>query len=232
MYTIQPCNPLSTAAEPAKYASFDGSRPSTTSHVPHHTHIHILLSRAYSLPRPRNCNFAHANRSDCPHNLLELQALHPAQPLTLILYCSDFTLTLLHTVRSLDHRNPTGAQHATSARSWFLIVCCIDSTHASFPYAPGSCTLSHTLSLDSYFRPTTGKSSKPAGLSPLVDSVRSRQRASPYTYFSFTHKFPERALTYRGYVSFSDICGAWFGFGSGLGWYNYDDRSDGKKWKR
>ena len=130
-----------------KYASLDGSRPSTTSHVPHHTHILILFSRAsapYSLPRPRNCNFAHANRSDDPHNLLELQALHTAQPLALILYCSNFTLTLRHTVRSLDNRNPIGAQHATSARSWLLIVCCIDSTNASFPYAPGSCTHSHT----------------------------------------------------------------------------------------
>ena len=39
--------------------------------IPHHTLI--LLARAsapYSLPRPRNCHFAHANRSDGPRNLL------------------------------------------------------------------------------------------------------------------------------------------------------------------
>ena len=122
--------------------------------IPHHTII--LLDRAsapYSPPRPRNGNFAHANRSDGPCNLLELQALHPAQPSALVLYCSDFTLTLLNTGRSLDHRNPNGAQRATSARSGFLIVCCSDCTPASFPYASASFTLSHKLSLDSCCRP-------------------------------------------------------------------------------
>jgi hypothetical protein len=105
----------------------------------------------------------------------------------LVLYCSDFTLTLLHTGRSLDHRNPTGAQCDDSARSGFLIVCCIDYTPPSFPYTSASFTHSHTLSLDSCCRPTDCKSSSPAGLSTLV------------------------------YASFSDICGAWFGFGLGVG---------------
>jgi len=76
--------------------------------IPHRTLI--LLARAsaqYPLPRPRNGNFAHAGRSDCPRNLLELQALHPSQQLALVLYCSDLTITLLHTGRSLDHHNPT-----------------------------------------------------------------------------------------------------------------------------
>ena len=42
--------------------------------------------------------------------------------------------------------------------------------------------------------------------------------ASPYTYSSSTHRFPdERTPTYRGYASFSDIYGAWFGLGSGFG---------------
>ena len=91
-------------------ADGDGRRIPLLS-IPHHTLI--LLARAsapYSLPRPRNGNVAHASRSDGPRNLLELQALHPVQPSALVLYCSDFTLTLLHTGRSLDHRNPTGAQ--------------------------------------------------------------------------------------------------------------------------
>ena len=68
--------------------------------LPRSHHRHILLGRAsapYSLPRPCNGNFAHASRSDGLRNLLELQALHPAQPSVLVLYCSDFTLTLLHT---------------------------------------------------------------------------------------------------------------------------------------
>jgi len=40
--------------------------------------------------------------------------------------------------------------------------------------------------------------------------------ASPYTYPTSTHRFPDER-THRGYASFSDICGAWFGFGSGFG---------------
>jgi hypothetical protein len=125
-------------------ANGDGRRDPFAS-IPHHTLI--LLARAsapYSLTRPRNGNFAHASRSDGPRNLLELQALHPAQTLALVLYCSDLTRTLLHTGRSLDHRNPTDAQRATSARCGFLIVCCSDCTPASFPYASASLTHSHT----------------------------------------------------------------------------------------
>ena len=64
---------------------------------------------------------------------------------------------LFHTGRSLDHRNPTG-------EIWVLIVCCSDCTPASFPYASAFFTHSHTLSLDSFCRPTAGKSSSPAGL--------------------------------------------------------------------
>jgi len=69
-------------------------------HTTSHAHNYIPLARVsapYSLPRPLNGNFAHASRSDGPRNLLELQALHPAQPSALVLYCSDFTFTLLHT---------------------------------------------------------------------------------------------------------------------------------------
>ena len=83
-------------------ADGDGRRIPFVS-IPRHTLI--LLARAsaqYSLPRPRNGNFAHASRSDSPRNLLELQPLYPAQPSALVLYCSDFMLTLSHTGRSLD----------------------------------------------------------------------------------------------------------------------------------
>jgi hypothetical protein len=114
-------------------ADGDGRRIPFVS-IPHHTLIlHARASAQYSLPRPRNGNFAHASRSDSPRNLLELQALHPVQPSALVLYCSDFMLTLSHIGRSVNHRNPTGAQRAASARSWFLIVCCSDCTPASFP---------------------------------------------------------------------------------------------------
>ena len=69
---------------------------------------------------PRLRNGSYASRSDGQRNLLELQALHPAQPSAPILY-SD--CTLLYTGRSLDHRNPTGAQRASSARSVSPVVC-------------------------------------------------------------------------------------------------------------
>ena len=95
-------------------ADSDGRRiPLATPFVSIPRHTLILLARAsaqYSLPRPRNCNFAHASRSDGPRNLVELQTLHPAQPSALFLYCSDFTLTRFHTGRSLDHHNPTKYQ--------------------------------------------------------------------------------------------------------------------------
>jgi hypothetical protein len=59
------------------------------------------------------------------------------------------------------------------------------------------CTRAHTLSLDSFCRPTAGKSSIPAGLSPLVYAyVVDCASASPYAYSSSTHRFPdERTLS-------------------------------------
>jgi hypothetical protein len=72
-------------------ADGDGRRIPFVS-IPRHTLILLALASAqYSLPRPRNGKFAHESRSDGPRNLLELQALHPAQPSALVLYCSDFS---------------------------------------------------------------------------------------------------------------------------------------------
>ena len=61
-------------------ADGDGRRiPSVP--IPHHTHILLARVRApYSPPRLRNGSFAHASRSGGQRNILELQALHPAQP--------------------------------------------------------------------------------------------------------------------------------------------------------
>jgi hypothetical protein len=88
----------------------------------------------------------------------------------------------------------------------------------NFLLASAYCTRAHTLSLDSYSRPTAGKSSSPAGLSTLVYAyVVDRAPASPYTYSSSTHRFPDERTPIEAYASFSDICGAWFGFGSGFG---------------
>jgi len=116
-------------------ADGDGRRiPSVP--IPHHTHILLARARApYSPPRLRNGSFAHASRSGGPRNLLELQALHPAQPPAPVLY-SD--CTLLYTGRSLDPRNITGAQRASSARSVSPLVCSSDCLPASPPYACSS----------------------------------------------------------------------------------------------
>jgi hypothetical protein len=199
-------------------ADGDGRRIPFAS-IPHYTLI--LLARAsapYSLPRPCNGNFAHASRSDGPRNLLELQSLHPAQPSALTLYCIDFTLTLLHTGRPLDHRNPTGAQRATSARSGFLIVCCSDCTPASFPYASASFAHSQALSLDSCCRPTAGKSSSPARLSTLVYAyVVDCAPAPPYAYSSSTHRFLDERKPIDDTplsVTSAELC---LGLGLGLG---------------
>ena len=70
-----------------------------------------------------------------PRNLLELQALHPAQPPAQVLY-SD--CTFLYTARCLDPRNTTGAQRASSARSVSPLVCSSDCLPASPPYACSS----------------------------------------------------------------------------------------------
>jgi len=201
-------------------ADGDGRRIPFVS-IPRHTLI--LLARAsaqYSLPRPRNGNFAHASRSDGPRNLLELQALCPAQPSALVLYCSDFTLTLFHTGRSLDHRKPTGAQRAASARSGFLIVCCSDCTPASFPYASAFFTHSHTLSLDSFCRPTAGKSSSPAGLFlPLVYAyVVDCASASPYAYSSSTHRSPDERTPIEATPLSATSAELGLELGLGLGW--------------
>ena len=132
------------------------------------------------------------------------------------LYCSDFTLTLFHTGRSLDHRNPTGAQRAASARSGFLIVCCSDCTPAFFPFASACFTHSHTLSLDSFCRPTAGKSSSPAGLSTLVyANVVDCAPAYPYAYSSSTHRFPDERKPIE--ATTLSATSAELGLGLGLG---------------
>ena len=73
-------DPRAADVDDEEDADGDGRRiPSVP--IPHHTHI--LLARVhapYSPPRLRNGSFAHASRSGGPRNLLELQALHPAQP--------------------------------------------------------------------------------------------------------------------------------------------------------
>jgi hypothetical protein len=200
-------------------ADGDGRRIPFVS-IPRHTLILLAgASAQYSLPRPRNGDFAHASRSDGPLNLLELQALHPAQPSALVLYCSDFTLTLFHIGRSLDHRNPSGAQRAASARTGFLIVCCSDCTPASFPYASAFFTHSHALILDSFCRPTAGKSSSPAGLFPLVyPYVVDCAPASPYAYSSSTHRFPDERTPIEATPLSATSAELGLGLGLGLGW--------------
>ena len=128
-------DPRAADGDEEEDADGDGRRiPSVP--IPHHTHILLARARApYSPPRLRNGSFAHASRSGGQRNFLELQALHPAQPPAPVLY-SD--CTLLYTGRSLDPRNITGAQRASSARSVSPLVCSSDCVPASPPYACSS----------------------------------------------------------------------------------------------
>ena len=99
------------------------------SKAPHHTHILLARVRApYSPPRLRNGSFAHASRSGGPRNLLELQALHPAQPPTPVLY-SD--CTLLPTGRSTGQRNTTQSSTVLLARPVCPHVCDSDGARAT-----------------------------------------------------------------------------------------------------
>jgi len=62
----------------------------------------------------------------------------------------------------------------------------------NFLLASAFCTRAHTLSLDTFSRPSAGKPSSPAGLSTLVYAyVVDRAPASPYTCSSSTHRFPD-----------------------------------------
>ena len=62
----------------------------------------------------------------------------------------------------------------------------------NFLLASVSFTLSHTLSLDSFCRPTTAKSSSPLGLFPLVYVyIVYCETVYPYIYSSSTHRFPD-----------------------------------------
>ena len=86
----------------------------------------------------------------------------------------------------------------------------------NFLLASVSFALSLSLSLDSFCRPTTCKSSSPAGLFPLVyaygvDCVP----ASPYTYSSFSHRFPDERTPIEA-THFS-ATSAELGLGLGLG---------------
>jgi hypothetical protein len=94
----------------------------------------------------------------------------------------------------------------------------IECAPASFP--PASSSLTHTRRMDGFCNQNADQLGSLAGLSFPVVYVGAIEcaSASPYTYSSSTHRFPdERTLTYQGYASFSDICGALVGFGSGFG---------------
>jgi hypothetical protein len=87
----------------------------------------------------------------------------------------------------------------------------------NFLLACASFTLSHTLSLDSCCRPTTGKSSSPAGLSTLVYAyVVDCAPASPYAYSLSTHRFPYERTPIEATPLSATVLG--LGLGLGLGW--------------
>jgi hypothetical protein len=87
---------------------------------------------------------------------------------------------------------PGGTQCPPFAAHVTVINTTTTTTSASF-------THSHTLSLDSYCKPTTCKSSSPAGLSTLVCVyVVDCASASPNAYSSSTHRFPDERTPIEG----------------------------------
>jgi hypothetical protein len=88
--------------------------------------------------------------------------------------------------------------------------------HWSFPYASTFFTHSHTLSLDSFCRPTVCKSSSPAGLFPLVYAyVVDCASASPNAYSSSTHRCPDDRTSIE--ATPLSVTSAELGLGLGLG---------------
>ena len=108
-------------------------------------------------------------------------------------------LSVTHFSSSLPRQSPRDGHfaHASSELprrdlGFCLIECCSDYMQASLPYAPASCTHSHTLSSESYCSPPAGKSSSPAGLSTIVHAyIVDCAPASPYTYSTSEHRFPD-----------------------------------------
>ncbi len=77
----------------------------------------------------------------------------------------------------------------------------------------------HTLSLDSCCRPTTCKSSSPAGLSTLVyPYVVDCDPAFPYAYSSSTHRFPHDHTPIEATSLSATFEELGLGLGLGLGW--------------
>jgi hypothetical protein len=88
----------------------------------------------------------------------------------------------------------------------------------NFLLASASFTHSHTLSSDSYCRPTAGKSSIPAGLSSLVYAyVVDCATASPYVYSSSTHRFPDEPTPIEATPLSATSAELGLGLGLGLG---------------
>ena len=87
----------------------------------------------------------------------------------------------------------------------------------NFLLASAYCT--HTLSLDSYCRPTAGKSSSPARKSTLVYAyVVDCTPASPYVYSSSTHRFPDERKPIEATPLSATSAELGLGLGLGLGW--------------
>jgi hypothetical protein len=88
----------------------------------------------------------------------------------------------------------------------------------NFLLASVSFTLSHTLSLDSFCKPTAGKSSSPAGLYPPVYAyVVDCAPASPYAYSSSTHRFPDERTPIEATPLSAKFAELGWPVGSGLG---------------
>jgi len=107
-------------------------------------------------------------------------------------------LYLLSTVQPAAARPAAAATRHVCVRA-ASFPCKFLDLGLNFLLASAYCTRAHTLSLDSFCRPTAGNSSIPAGLSPLVYAyVVDCAPASPYAYSSSTHRFHDERTTSLG----------------------------------
>ena len=122
---------------------------------------------------------------------------------------STDTASHTHTARSLACPLLT----LSSARPFSNGIFRSNGAPASIP--PASSSLTHARRMDGFCNQNADQLGSLAGppLLTLYVGVVECASASPYTYSSSTHRFPDE----RTPASFSDICGAWVGFGSGFG---------------
>jgi hypothetical protein len=127
---------------------------------------------------------------------------------------STDTVSHTHTTRSLACPLLT----LSSARPFSNGIFRSNGTPASL--LPASSSLTHTRRMDGFYNQNADQLGSLAGPSLLTVYVGVVEcvPASPYTYSSSTHRFPDECTPIQTTpLSATSLCRAWFGFGSGFG---------------